>query len=144
MRRGHSLAELLLVLAVLAAITAFGVTRLAALADRRAAVLGAERVAIAHRRARMLALANGRPVTLVLAGDSLVAHWLDVADAVWREPGPAADGATLEPARDSMVYAPNGFAIGVANGSWLVRRGGEAAEVLVSRFGRVRMVRNAN
>src|SRR6187402_1014483 len=117
MSRGYALVELLLVLAVLALLSALGWPRLAALA---------------HRRARMLALTHGRSVTLVLRADSLVVRWRDTAGSAWQAAGPAADGATLEPSADSLDYAPNGFAIGVANGSYRVRRGSEAAEVLVS------------
>jgi prepilin-type N-terminal cleavage/methylation domain-containing protein len=144
MPRGHSLPELLVVLAVLAVLAAAGVPRLSAVADRQATARGAERVALAHRRARMLALANARPVTLLLGGDSLVVRWRDGGGTAWRAAGPAVDGASLAPAADSLAYAPNGFAIGAANGGWRVVRGGEAAEVLVSRLGRVRVVRNAN
>jgi prepilin-type N-terminal cleavage/methylation domain-containing protein len=144
MRRGYSLAELHVVLAVLALLAAVGGPRLAAVADRQAAGRGAERVALAHRRARMLALAHGRPVTLVLGGDSLVVRWRDATGTAWQAAGPGVDGTTLEPALDSLVYAPNGFAVGAANGRWRVVRGGAAAEVLVSRLGRVRVIRNAN
>jgi len=142
MSRGYALVELLLVLAVLALLTALGWPRLAAVVDRQAAARAADRVALAHRRARMLALAHGRSVTLVLRADSLVVRWRDTTGSAWQAAGPAADGATLEPSADSLDYAPNGFAIGVANGSYRVRRGSEAAEVLVSRLGRVRIIRS--
>ena len=142
MSRGYALVELLLVLALLALLAALGWPRLAAIADRQGAARAADRVALAHRRARMLALAQGRPVLLVLRSDSLLVRWKDTTGTIWRAAGPGADGAALEPAADSLAYAPNGFAIGVANGSYRVRRGREAAEVLVSRLGRVRVVRS--
>jgi len=144
MTRGYSLPELLVVLAVLAILAGLGLPRLQALADGQAAARGADRVALAHRRARMLALAHGRPVSLVLRADSLVARWSDQPVTLWRAAGPRVDGDALEPTVDSLVYAPNGFAIGAANGSWRVRRGAAVAEVLVSRLGRVRVIRNAN
>jgi len=144
MPRGHSLPELLVVLGVLAILAGLGLPVFHALADGQAAARGADRVALAHRRARMLALAHGRPVSLVLRADALVARWPDDTATLWRAAGPAVDGDALEPVADSLVYAPNGFAIGAANGSWRVRRGGALAEVLVSRLGRVRVIRNAN
>ena len=142
MPRGYALVELLLVLVLLAMLTAFGWPRLASIADAQAAARAADRVALAHRRARMLALAHGRPMLLVLRDDSLVVRWRDSTGTAWQAAGPGADGAALEPAADSLAYAPNGFAIGVANGSYRVRRGRAAAEVLVSRLGRVRVVRS--
>jgi hypothetical protein len=123
-------------------LAAFGWPRLAMVADRQAASRAADRVALAHRRARMLALAHARPVLLVLRSDSLLVHWRDSTGIAWRAAGPGSDGAALEPAADSLAYAPNGFAIGLANGSYRVRKGGAAAEVLVSRLGRVRVIRS--
>lgn len=143
MPRGHALVELLLVLALLALLALLGWPRLALQADRLAAARGADRVALAHRRARMLALAHARPVLLVLQRDSLVVRWRDSGGTAWQAAGPGADGAVLEPGADSLAYAPNGFAIGVANGSYRVRRGTASAEVVVSRLGRVRVLRRA-
>jgi prepilin-type N-terminal cleavage/methylation domain-containing protein len=143
MTRGFSLAEMLLALVVLALLLGLGAPRLRAAGDRLAVGRAADRVALAHRRARTLALVHQGPVRLVLAADTLAARGMEPGAPAWGAAGPAADGAALEPALDSVTYAPNGLAVGAANGRYVVRRGGMAAEVLVSRLGRVRVLRTS-
>jgi prepilin-type N-terminal cleavage/methylation domain-containing protein len=143
MSRGLTLLETLVALVVLALLLALAVPRLDAVRDRMAAARAADRVALAHRRARALALVHAGAVRVVLTADSLVVRALVPGGPAWGAAGPARDGAALEPARDSVTYAPNGLAAGAANGRYVVRRGRVAMEVTVSRLGRVRVLRTA-
>lgn len=144
MSRGFTLVETGLALVVLAIVVAFAAPRAVAIADRQHVARAAERIALAHRRARHLAQVSGTPVQLLLRTDTLAVRWHhDTLARRWHAPGPAADGAELVSGADSMHYAPNGLAAGAANARHVVRRGRATAEVLVSRLGRVRIVRRA-
>jgi prepilin-type N-terminal cleavage/methylation domain-containing protein len=142
MRRGITLVELLLALAILGIVLAFAAPRAIALADRQRVARAADRVAFAQRRARHLALVQSAAVELVLRDDSVLARW-DAGARAWSAPGPAVEGVTLASGPDSLLYAPNGMATGAANARHLLRRGAAEAEVVVSRLGRVRVVRRA-
>jgi hypothetical protein len=60
------------------------------------------------------------------------------ADTALRRPLAAAHGVTLATTRDSAAYAPSGLGFGASNLSAVLRRGGVAETVVVSRLGRVR------
>lgn len=139
MQRGTSLLELLLVLALAGALAAValphGVGALDGVLTRQAA----DRVALAHARARQAALALQRVVRLSVSPDSLT---VSVGDSVhWRLPGPASGGVALTGGHQLTEYAPNGLAMGAANTSYTLSRGRARLGVLVSRLGRVRIVR---
>jgi hypothetical protein len=53
--------------------------------------------------------------------------------ASWR-----ALGVTVEATRDSLAYGPDGLGVGAANLRLILRRGGAADTLSVSRLGRVR------
>ena len=140
-RRGHTLIELAIVLALLGILLGLAVPHLAASLDGIHAGQAAARIALAHGRARATALREQRVARVRLTGDSLVVL---VGDSVrWRVPGPAMDGAGLSSEPEETSYAPNGLAMGAANARYVVTRGLARVEIFVSRLGRVRIVRSA-
>ena len=140
-RRGHTLIELVIVLALLGILLGLALPRLGASLDGIHAGQAAARIALAHARARATALSEQRVARVLLTGDSLVVL---VGDSVrWRVPGPARDGAGLATEPEETSYAPNGLAMGAANARYVVTRGLARVEVFVSRLGRVRIVRSA-
>lgn len=124
--------------AALIAVPAFSRVR-----DRLAVESAAQALAGAHARARLVAVAERRHVLLTLAADSLVLHALETpADTVerWRSAGPSVEGVTITGLPRRIGYAPSGVSLGFANGTYTVTRGGARRQVIVSRYGRVRIV----
>ncbi len=145
MRRGTTLPELLVVVALLGVLALVAVPRLALALDRAAVRRAADRVEFVHRAARLRAQLTGRPVELVLAADSLVLRDASApgGPVLLRWPGPAAEGVVLEPAGRAVAFGPNGLAAGAANASYRLRRGRAEAVVAVSRLGRARRLTSA-
>jgi type IV fimbrial biogenesis protein FimT len=142
MRRGTTLPELLTVLALLGVLLALGLPASGALLDRLRVEQATSAIAAAHARARMVALAEQRVILLTLAADSLVLRAVESAtDTVerWRGDGPARFGVEAAGLPRQLGFAPSGVAFGVANGSYTLSRGGARKQVIVSRYGRVRV-----
>jgi type II secretory pathway pseudopilin PulG len=137
-RPGVTLLEQLLALTLLGVVLTITVQGAGSLRDRQA-VRGASRaVREALALAREQAIAGGTraavrfgrrdgTVTVHIAHDSLLR--LRVASS---------HGVELEATRDSMAYAPSGLGVGGANMRVVVRRGGHADTITISRLGRVR------
>jgi Tfp pilus assembly protein FimT len=139
MRRGSTFLEILLVLTLVALLAGLALPRFGRSLDGILARQAAERVSLAHGRARAVALAEQRIARVIVTADSLVV--LSGDSLRWRLPGPAVSGASLEGGAAETAYAPNGLAMGAANTRYVVRRGAAIVEILISRLGRVRLVR---
>ncbi len=140
-RQGHTLIELAIVLALLGILLGLALPRMSGALDGIHAGQAASRIALAHGRARAVALNEQRVARVVLTTDSLVVL---VGDSVrWSAPGPAMDGAALMSEPSETSYAPNGLAMGAANARYVVTLGAARVEIFVSRLGRVRVVRSA-
>lgn len=138
-RSATTLAELLVIIALIAVISAFvlppfkrGFDRLqtrAAAHEAMTAFFTARAAAIASGRRTAVAFDRARPRVLVLsAGDTLMVR--DVG---------AGRGVTMSASRDSMAYFPDGLGMGGANLTVIFRRGSAADTVLASREGRIRL-----
>lgn len=95
-------------------------------------------ILISYRRAQSAARAWGRPAELLVTSDSIVIRSIGVADSVelLRIPGPTADGVALAPTSHRAVFAPSGLALGPANTTHSLARGGFRRAIVVSRLGR--------
>ena len=92
MRRGYTVVELTLVLAIIGLLLGIALPGLTPLRDGWSAEQAAQAVILAHGRARVAAILSSRPLVLTVAPDSL--RIATLADSVvWRGPGPAASGA---------------------------------------------------
>lgn len=141
MPRGHTLPEMLIVLTIAALLLAVALPRSGRIIDGIVARQAADRVAVAHARARSIALAAQRVARLVVTPESLTVWSGD--SLRWSATGPASIGVTVESGGGETAYAPNGQAMGAANTRYVLRRGSVGMEVLVSRLGRVRSLRLA-
>jgi len=140
MRRGFTLLELALALTVVALALAAAVPRMATIRDSWIAEEAAQAIVQAHRRARLSAIVLSRPVVLTVTADSLTIT--NSAGAVlWRRPGPASGGATLAGPPRRLTFSPVGITMGLSNATFRVSRGAALRSVIVSRLGRVRLVR---
>jgi len=143
MTRGSTLLELLIVLAVAGMVALMALAPIGALHDRLAVDQVAEAIVSAHTRARLVATAERRIAVLTVAADSIVVRVVESAgDTVirWRGTGPAAEGVTAAGVPRRVFFGPSGITIGVANGSYVLIRGGARRQVIVSRYGRVRVI----
>ncbi|HMH82640.1 MAG TPA: prepilin-type N-terminal cleavage/methylation domain-containing protein [Gemmatimonadales bacterium] len=140
MRRGITLAELCVVLAILAIVTAITLPRLTGLLDWLAVNATAQEVTTAMAVARNAAIMRSTRSRAVIAADSLrIDRWLgDSWGALLRWPGPAERGVALEVSNPAVVFDPIGLGWGVSNTKVVLRRGERVETITVSRLGRVK------
>jgi Tfp pilus assembly protein FimT len=143
MRRGATLGELLVVMAVIAALAALAVPSAAGLLGGAYTERAARELMAAHRVARFTAIARSRPTLLEVFPESLVVRVLRGPDTlpVWRAPGPATLGVSLEGPDYPLAFAPTGLPRGVGNATYRLQRGATRRQVIVSRLGRLRIAR---
>jgi len=138
MRRGATLVELIVVMAVVGVLATVAGLRAAALRDRisvRAAATEAVATFAVARRWSMSRAAR-TAVTIDTSNSALVVR--SFADTVVHRRLGSSHGVTLSSSRDSMAYAPNGLGYGAANLTMVIQRGQSAETIFVSRLGRVR------
>lgn len=140
MRRGFTLVELIVVLAIVALITTFALAHLMPLVDWIAADRAARDVTSALAVTRTVAVLRGTRARLRISADSLridreaAAGWEPYA----RWAGPASAGVTLAVSNPEVVFSPLGIAWGVSNTRIVLTRGSQIETITTSRLGRVR------
>ncbi len=140
MRLGFTLLELVVVLAIVAMLTTFAVSRLLPLVDWIAADGAARDVTSALAVTRTAAVLRGTRARLRIATDSLridregPAGWEPYA----RWAGPASAGVTLTVSNPEVVFSPLGIAWGLSNTRIVLTRGSQIETITTSRLGRVR------
>lgn len=142
MRAGTTLLELCIVLLIAGLIAAFALPGIGALHDHLAVDAAAQALVSAHTRARAAAQGEFRNMVLTLTADSLVLRAVESpADTVerWRGPGPSAEGVASTGMPHLVAFAPSGVTMGFANATYALARGGALRQVIVSRYGRVRV-----
>jgi len=140
MRRGFTLTELAVVLAILAIVTAITLPRLQGLLDWIAVNTAGQDVTTAVAVTRYAAIMQGGRRRLVLARDSLrIDRW---SGDSWvpheRWPGPDRHGVALEVSNPVVVFDPIGLAWGLSNTKVVLRRGVRSETITLSRLGRVK------
>jgi Tfp pilus assembly protein FimT len=141
MRRGFSLSELLLILALAGILTGIALPRLSPILDGIEAQTAATRLAAAHYRARMMAVTRSEVLVLAVAQDSVTIRARESSMPLWSEAGPAANGSVLEGPTRQFTFSPEGFTLGLSNAALRLTRGSATRTVVVSRLGRVRITR---
>jgi Tfp pilus assembly protein FimT len=137
-RRGMTIVELLVMVAVLGALVAIAVPRAVTTMDRfsvRGATqdvvlaIAAARAAASDRSAYVSFVADPRTgrVRAVAGGETLLER--DLART---------RGIRLEASRESVTFAPGGLGWGAANTTVIVTKGARSDTIVVSRLGRVR------
>src|SRR2546428_10333718 len=116
MRRGLPLADLRVVLAILAMGTAVTLPRLAGFRDWIAVDTAAQEVITAIAVARSAAVMQGTRSRAVIAADTLrIDRWREGSWAdLHRWPGPDRHGAGLQVAKPVVVFDPIGLASGLS------------------------------
>lgn len=137
-RRGATLIELTVVLALAGALLAVALPSMNVLRDRAAVRSATVEILSALTFARHTAVARERMVAVRFderAGHVVIAAG---ADTIRVDPVLRIHGVALSATRDSIAYSPLGLGFGAANTSVTLRRGRAEDTVIVSRLGRVR------
>lgn len=137
-RRGFSLAELIIALAIIGIVLGLGLRGLAAARNGGAARAGAAEVRAAFNGARALAVRRGEraAVRIDTLANTVAVHIR--TDTVLQRPLFALYRVRLSTTRDSASYGATGLGYGSSNLRVLVRRGAAVETVTVARLGRVR------
>ncbi|HXI20380.1 MAG TPA: GspH/FimT family pseudopilin, partial [Gemmatimonadales bacterium] len=88
------------------------------------------------------AVGERRVVLLALTADSLRIRAVETpADTVirWHSGGPASLGVTVTGLPHTLTFTPAGVTLGLANATYRLSRGAAGRQVVVSRYGRVRI-----
>jgi prepilin-type N-terminal cleavage/methylation domain-containing protein len=139
MRRGVTLPELAVVLAIAGVLSVLAFPRAAEWLDRIAVSRAAGEVAAFYQTARFAAIFRAQRVRLEVSGDSLRATFEGAADSLFlRWPGPRRHGVRLTATRAVIRVSPNGLGWGVANTTIVLAKGAAAESLTTSRLGRLR------
>ncbi len=137
-RRGYTLVEQLVLLALSGTLLGLGVVGGGRLLDAAAVRSAASDVADVFAVARDQATATGqRTAVRISAPEGRVVVHADI-DTLLRLELLSTRGISVETTRDSMAYSASGLGYGASNLRVVVRRGSSADTVSVSRLGRVR------
>ena len=140
MQKGHTILELLVVLAVVGICLAV-VTPLATdVLDWIAADGAAHDVTMALAVARQEAVVEGRAARLRIGPDTLVVEVREAGGWVpfRRFAGPATRGVSLEVSNPEVVFSPIGAGWGASNTTVTLGRGRRQERITTSRVGRVK------
>jgi prepilin-type N-terminal cleavage/methylation domain-containing protein len=137
-RRGTTLAELLVVVVVIAALSAVALPLFRRSADRLAARSAIHEASSLFSLARRLAISRRATVGVVIDTSRGTIVVRTVSGELARLDFRGRYGVRLTSTRDSMSYDPRGLGYGAANLSVVARRGEGAETLSVSRLGRVR------
>lgn len=137
-RNGFTLAELLVVLAILAVLLSIAIVRIGVAADRAAVRSATTEAATIFASARDAAIYRRSPVAVFIdtSRGTLVSRAdteLLVRRDLWQ-----GYRVRLAATRDSMAFDAHGLGIGAANLSLVARRGRYADTLFISRLGRLR------
>lgn len=141
MRSGLTLPEVALALAVAGLLLALAVPGFTAVKQEVAVEQAAQSLVSAHRRARTLAVTQGHPAILSVAEGSLRITLSGAGQPHWVGPGPLEQGVAVTGTPRDLTFSPLGITTGLSNASFGLSLGSALRTVVVSRLGRVRILR---
>jgi prepilin-type N-terminal cleavage/methylation domain-containing protein len=141
MSRGISLVETLLVLAVLGILSGIALPHLSGILDTVEVDAAASEIVAAHQRARIMAITRSQVLVLGVEHSRLVIQRRGETVPLWWEEGPSGRGVTLDSPTREFVFSPDGVTLGLSNATLPLFRGAAHRSVVVSRLGRIRIVR---
>jgi Tfp pilus assembly protein FimT len=137
-RRGATIAELVITLAVLGVLTSIAVPRAAALIDRFSVKGATQDVVLALAAARAAASQRGAYASFVADPRTGRLRVVSGGETLLERDVLHTRGVRLEASRESVTFAPGGLGWGAANTTVVVSRGTRSDTVVMSRLGRVR------
>ena len=137
-RRGTTVIEIGVVLAMLGLVAGIAVPRFTAYRDWIATEAAATSALALLSTARHAAIRRATVTAVHFDTALAVVTVFAGTDTLLRRPLGAVHGVRLRASRDSIAYAPNGMGFGAANTQIILSRGAAADTVTVSRLGRAR------
>lgn len=131
----------MLTLAVVGILLAIAVPLVSGVMDRLQVEAATAQVVAAHHRARMLAIARGQVLTLSVDSAGLSIAPREGAAPLWLGAGPVASRVRLSGPARRFTFSPEGFTLGLSNASLLLSRGASTRTIVISRLGRIRVLR---
>jgi prepilin-type N-terminal cleavage/methylation domain-containing protein len=141
MRKAFTLPELMLTLALVGILTGLSLPHLSGAIDRIEVEGAANRLIAAHQRARMIAITRGQVVLLSIDSTQLSITSQRGMDSLWSNPGPASTGVDLAGPARRFIFSPQGITLGLSNATIQLSRGATTRRLVISRLGRIRIVR---
>lgn len=137
-RRGSTIAELVITLAVVGVLASIAVPRAATLIDRLSVKGATQDVVLALAAARAAAARSGAYASFVADTRTGRLRVVSGGATLLERDVLHTRGVRLEASRESVTFAPGGLGWGAANTTVIVSRGSRADTVVMSRLGRVR------
>jgi prepilin-type N-terminal cleavage/methylation domain-containing protein len=141
MQRGFSLIEIMLVLAVAGLLFGIALPSLTTALNQIEVASAANHILAAHRRARMMAVTRGQVLVLTIDGSALAIRLRGQPSSIWDEEGPSATRVLLEGPPRQFTFSPEGLTLGLSNSTLHLTRGAASRTIVISRLGRLRIVR---
>jgi prepilin-type N-terminal cleavage/methylation domain-containing protein len=141
MRSGFTLPEMALALVIAGLLLGIALPRFTALKQEVTIEQAALSLVSAHRRARTLAVTSAHPAILSVAAGHLRITSSGAAQPHWLGPGPAQHGIAVTGTPRDLTFSPLGITTGLSNATFTLRLGSASRTVVVSRLGRIRILR---
>lgn len=141
MKSGFTLPEVALALVIAGLLLGIALPRFTAVKQEVAIEQAAQSLVSAHRRARALAIAKGHPAVLSVADWSLRITLGGAAQPHWLAPGPLEQGIAVTGTPRDLTFSPLGITTGLSNATFRLSLGSSSRTVVVSRLGRIRILR---
>ena len=141
MRAAYTLPELLLVLALIGILLGIALPPLSGAIDRIEVASAAGQIAAAHSRARLMAVTQSQVMVLSVDSLALEIRRRGFPTPLWSHLGPAYSRVSVNGARRTFTFMPEGFSMGLSNATIELTRGSATRTVIVSRLGRLRIER---
>jgi prepilin-type N-terminal cleavage/methylation domain-containing protein len=141
MRSGFTLPEVALVLVIAGLLLGIALPQITAVKQEVAIEQAAQSLVAAHRRARALAVARGHPAILSVADRTLRITLGGAGQPHWLAPGPLEQGIGITGTPRDLTFSPLGITTGLSNVTFRLSLGSRSRTVVVSRLGRVRILR---
>jgi type IV fimbrial biogenesis protein FimT len=141
MRSGFTLPEVALTLVIAGLLLGIALPRFTALKQEVAIEQAAQSLVSAHRRARTLAVTRGYPAVLAVAERNFRITLGGATQPHWLAPGPLDQGVSITGTPRELTFSPLGITTGLSNATFQLSLGSATRTVVVSRLGRIRILR---
>ena len=141
MKSGYTLLEVALTLTIASLLLGIALPRFTALKQEAVIEQAAQSIVAAHRRARSLAITAGTPAILAVAERSLRITLSGAGQPHWVAPGPLEAGVAISGTPRDLTFSPLGITTGLSNATFQLKLGTAWRQVVVSRLGRIRILR---